>query len=167
MGAIHAKVRKERNVMSLYGKKYKIDGVPCGIILRGGANGQYQAVFEREFASLEDIEAIHWDQPVVEGDSPLPAGYGFEVGNISYDSGTRSYTVTINVARQYLGDVTGYVAQVEELESQSTAQRQEIADLQSQLAETDEALIALYEAQAVTQEEQAQDNAQEGGEVSA
>ncbi len=153
--------------MSLYGKKYNIDGVPCGMILRGGANGRYQAVFEREYASLEEIEAINWARPTVEGDSPLPAGYGFTVEDISYSSATRSYTVTLQVAEQYLGDVAGYAAQVEELEADVAGKEAAIRSLEDQLAETDEALIALYEAQAITQEEQVQDNAQEGGEVSA
>jgi len=165
--------------MSLYGKKYKIDGVPCGLILRDGVNGQYKAVFEREYSSLEDIEAINWAQPAVEGDSPLPAGYGFTAEDISYTSANRAYTVTLQVAEQYLGDVTGYAALVKDLETKNAdqqreiaGQKQEIADLQDQLAETDEALIALYEAQeAQGGEQDAQDiqpqDAQVGGEVSA
>ncbi len=139
--------------MSFYGKKYKIDGVPCGLILRGSDNGRYQAVFEREYASLEDIEAIHWDRPAVQGDSVLPSGYGFEVVGITYDSGTRSYTVTLNVAKQYLGDVAGYAAQVEALEADVAGKAAEIRALEGQLAETDEALIALYEAQAAQGEQ--------------
>ena len=31
--------------MSLYGQNSKIDGVVCGLVLLGGANGQYEAVF--------------------------------------------------------------------------------------------------------------------------
>ena len=79
--------------MSLYGNKIKIGGVTCGLVMRGVSNGRYLAVFEREFASLEQIEAIKWDPPTVEGDTILPAGYGFEVKRIEYDMGTRSYTV--------------------------------------------------------------------------
>lgn len=37
--------------MSLYGIETHICGVPCAMVLRGSANGQYQAVFERERAS--------------------------------------------------------------------------------------------------------------------
>jgi len=144
-------------IMSLYAVQTKIDNVPCAMVLRGTANGQYQAVFERERASLEEIEAINWAQPTIEGDSPLPAGYGFQVEDISYSSATRSYTVALQVAEQFLGDVTGYVAQVEELEADVAGKAAAIRALEDQLAETDEALIALYEAQAVTQE---------GGEVS-
>ena len=43
--------------MSLYGDKFKIGGLSCGLVLRGGANGEYRVVFEREYASLEQIEA--------------------------------------------------------------------------------------------------------------
>ena len=49
--------------MSLYGTGLTIGGVTCGMVLRGAANGRYIAVFEREYASLEDIEAIDWNQP--------------------------------------------------------------------------------------------------------
>lgn len=100
--------------MSLYGKNYTIDRVPCGILTRGGANGKYRAVFEREFASLEDIEKIDWSRPQAEGESVLPAGYGFTVEDISYSAATRSYMVTLQTAEQFLGDVAGFQAQVEE-----------------------------------------------------
>ena len=63
--------------MSLYGTGLTIGGVTCGMVLRGSANGRYIAVFEREYASLEDIEAIDWSQPEVVGECVLPAGYGF------------------------------------------------------------------------------------------
>ena len=46
--------------MSLYGETLKIGGVVCGLVLRGRSNGEYRAVFEREYASLEEIEAINW-----------------------------------------------------------------------------------------------------------
>ena len=103
--------------MSLYGTKLQIGGVTCGIVMRGSGNGKYLAVFEREFASLEDIEAIAWDKPEIQGECILPEGYGFEVADIRYSAATRSYTVELQVAQQYLGDVAGYEAQVSELES--------------------------------------------------
>ncbi len=135
--------------MSLYGKKHKIGGVPCGIIMRGMDNGRYQAVFEREFASLEEIEAIDWSQPVIEGDCVLPAGYGFTVDSITYDSGTRSYTVNLRVAEQFLGDVAGFQAQVDELTATVQEHAETIRVLEGQLEEADEALIAMYEAMPV------------------
>ena len=89
--------------MSMYGIEAHICGVPCAMVLRGSANGHYQAVFERERASLEEIEAINWAQPVIEGSCLLPVGYGFTVEDISYSSNTRSYTVSLKVAEQFLG----------------------------------------------------------------
>ena len=102
--------------MSLYGTNLQIGGVTCGIVMRGSGNGKYLAVFEREFASLEDIEAISWDKPEIQGECILPVGYGFEVADIRYSAATRSYTVELQVAQQYLGDVAGYEAQVSELD---------------------------------------------------
>ena len=102
--------------MSFYGNRCHIGGVPCGMVLRGAANGEYRAVFEREFASLEDIEGIQWDRPQIQGECLLPAGYGFTVRDIQYSAATRSCTVVLQVAEQYLGDVAGYQSQVSELE---------------------------------------------------
>ena len=65
--------------MSLYGEKFKIGGLSCGLVLRGSANGEYRVVFEREYASLEQIEALEWDPPILEGECILPEGYGFMV----------------------------------------------------------------------------------------
>ena len=110
--------------MSLYGNQIQISGVPCGMVTRGGSNGRYLAVFERELASLEDIEGISWDKPDIQGTCILPAGYSFTVADIQYSAATRSYTVELQVAQQYLGDVAGYQAQVSELEGQ-------VADLQA------------------------------------
>lgn len=115
--------------MSLYGIEAHICGVPCAMVLRGSANGRYQAVFERERASLEEIEAINWAQPVIEGDTLLPAGYGFTVEDISYSSNTRSYTVSLKVAEQFLGDVAGFQAQVDELTADVASQ---VATIQEQ-----------------------------------
>ena len=131
--------------MSMYGIEAHICGVPCAMVMRGPANGYYEAVFERERASLEEIEAINWVQPLVEGDTLLPAGYGFTVENITYSSNTRSYTVSLKVAEQFLGDVAGFQAQVDELTADvasqvATIQEQE-KTIQSQ-AETIQALEA-------------------------
>lgn len=118
--------------MSLYGNNIQISGVTCGLVIRGRSNGRYLAVFEREFASLEDIEAIAWDQPEIQGECTLPVGYGFTVADIQYSAATRSYTVELQVAQQYLGDVAGYQAQVDELEGQVTEKE---ADLQAKVQE--------------------------------
>lgn len=156
--------------MGLFGVCARIDGVPCGLIVRDpAANGKYQVVFERESASIEQIEAINWAAPSVEAKEgkgcPLPEGYGFEVVKITYDSNAWSYAVELKTARQYLGDVTGYQAQVEELtaglaarqaeldtlEQAAAAKEAEIAALHQQLAEADELAISLYEAQAAAE----------------
>lgn len=101
--------------MSAFGKRWMIDGVPAGPINRHyPSNGQYTVIFEREYASLKQIEGINWAQPTVEHIWPhgkeagLPEGYGFEVVKIDYDSGCKYYKVTLKTASQYLGDVTGY-----------------------------------------------------------
>ncbi len=121
--------------MSLYGNQCSIGGMPCGVILRGAANGEYRAVFEREFASLEDIEAIQWDHPKIQGECILPTGYGFAVRDIQYSSSTRSYTVVLQVAEQYLGDVTGYQSQVAELEEGLSQKDRELEKRAASLAE--------------------------------
>lgn len=120
--------------MSLYGSMIHIDGVPCGLVMRGSCNGQYQVVFEREMASLEQVEAIRWERPVVEGSCVLPAGYGFTVSDIRYDAATRSYTVILQVGEQYLGDVTGYQSQVEQLERTVTKQWQMLQEKDETIA---------------------------------
>ena len=107
--------------MSLYGNHLTIDGVTCGLVLRGSGNGRYVAIFERELAPLENIKAIHWEQPVITGDCVLPAGYGFTVSDIRYSYGEDCYQVMLQVGAQYLGDVTGYQAQVSELQAQLQA----------------------------------------------
>lgn len=126
--------------MSLYGNNIQISGVTCGMVMRGISNGKYLAVFEREFASLEDIEAIPWDKPDIQGACILPAGYGFTVADIRYSAATRSYTVELQVAQQYLGDVAGYQAQVSELE-ETVAQKEATITQQAQELESKEATI--------------------------
>ena len=164
--------------MSMYGIEAHICGVPCAMVLQGSANGHYQAVFERDRASLEEIETINWAQPIIEGSCLLPGGYGFTAQDISYSSNTRSYTVSLKVAEQFLGDVAGFQAQVDELtadvasqvatiqEQEQTiqAQAETIQVLEGQLEEADEALIAMYETQSLSQEVQ---DSPAGGEVSA
>ena len=135
--------------MSLYGAHWKLDGVPAAFVTRGGGNGRYRVVFEREFAELPAIEAIHWEQPTVEhlAETPeqgLPEGYGFQVERISYDHTSRSYTVVLRTARQYLGDVTGYQAQVEELQAQVTAAQGQAAAAEAELTDQEAALAAAY-----------------------
>ena len=128
--------------MSLYGDKFKIGGLTCGLILRGSANGEYRAVFEREYAFLEQIEALEWDPPTIEGECILPAGYGFTVKDIQYSAATRSFTVVLQVKEQYLGDVTGYQAQVAELQGVLQSQQNTIDSQAAALAEQESTIEA-------------------------
>ena len=142
--------------MSLYGDKFKIGGLSCGLVLRGGANGEYRVVFEREYASLEEIEALNWDPPTIEGECILPAGYGFTVKDIQYSAATRSYHVVLQVGTQYLGDVTGYQAQVAELQGTIQAQQNTIMEKDSTIAQQEETIqtqTATIDSQAAAIEE--------------
>lgn len=146
--------------MSKFGETWRIDGVTAAYIAAGPANGQYQVVFERSSAELTDIEGINWESPIVEplrADCPaltgLPQGYGFTVTDITYDHSSRSYTVTVQVAKQYLGDVSAYTTQVSELEQQLSDLTEQMADAQAQ---AEQAQAQVIEAQAQAAEAQSQ-----------
>ena len=133
--------------MSNFGETWRIDGITAAYITRGPANGQYQVLFERCHADLETIEAINWANPTVEllrtdisGVFGLPAGYGFTVVDITYDHNSRSYTVTLQVAQQFLGDVAGYVIQVAELEGRVAEAQAQAAEAESAVAQKDETI---------------------------
>lgn len=135
--------------MSFLGKRWAIDGVIAGQILRSSVNGHYLITFEREYATLEEIEGINWTQPTVAyihpfGNAPevLPAGYGFELVNIEYQHGTQYYQVEIKVAQQYLGDVTGYQEQIAELEGAAAEKDSTIAEQATQIQEQEDVLTA-------------------------
>ncbi len=126
-----------------YGKHWKIDGLIAGPITRhGSVNGSYSILFERaNGVTLEKIEAVNWDKPKIQElpgnrDLPgLPEGYGFQLGNIEYHHNTGLFTVTVTTAKQYLGDVTGYQARIEELEGQTTALSGQVTDARAKEAE--------------------------------
>lgn len=149
--------------MSLYGIEAHICGVPCAMVMRGSANGRYQAVFERERASLEEIEAINWAQPIIKGDTLLPVGYGFTAEDITYSSNTRSYTVSLKVAEQFLGDVAGFQAQVDELTADVASQVATIQEQEQTIQAQAETIQALEAAGTAAQvEEKLEDAYQEG-----
>lgn len=131
--------------MNMYNGKVKIDGVMCSLITSGHKNGEYIVFFERTYATIEQIEAINWRRPTLSGPCELPRGYGFEVKDIEYSMGTRTYHVTLQVQEQYLGDVTGYQAQIDTLEGDKAQLQADKSALEGQLAEADEAAIALFE----------------------
>lgn len=135
--------------MSLYGARWKFDGVAAAFVTRGGGSGQYRVVFEREYAELPAIEAINWSQPVMEAltdaeELGLPEGYGFQVEGITYDSGSRSYTVILQTDRQYWGDVTGYQAQIAELQAQTAEAQRQAEAAEASLTAREHALAAAY-----------------------
>ena len=140
--------------MSTYGKHWKIDGLIAGPVARDPfQNGRYTILFAREHgAALEKIEAIHWANPEIKklpgnrGLPGLPDGYGFELMDIKYHHNTQVFEATVRTAKQYLGDVTGYQAQIDALSAENAAKQTAITELEAQLAEADETAIALYEA---------------------
>lgn len=134
--------------MLYYGKHWIIDGVTAGPInFSYPQNGYYTVLFEREYATLEQIEGINWAQPTIQHiwggtEAGLPEGYGFEVVGIEYDSACRTYHVKLKTARQYLGDVTGYQAQIAELEAAAAEKDSTITVQTAQLVEAKEDLAA-------------------------
>lgn len=60
--------------------------------------------------------------------------------SVKTGAATRSYTVELQVAQQYLGDVAGYEAQVSELES-AVAEKEATISQQAQELESKEATI--------------------------
>lgn len=151
--------------MSHYSKRWTIDGLPTGLIMRSvPGNGKYTVVFEREFVSLEQIEAVNWAKPTIEYIGPhasepgLPEGYGFVVDDIQYQSGLKTYHVVLQTASQYLGDVTGYQDQIAELESAAAEKDSALAEQATQLQEQADVLTAqqaVIEDQATQIQEQA------------
>lgn len=139
--------------MALYPNNIKVNGIRCGWIQRGAVNGTYRLAFEREFAAPEQIEMIDWNAPQVEYTSgyvqeKLPEGYGFELADIQYQHSTKSYVATIRTAVQYLGDVTGYQAQIGELEStvNTLSEKAEYLTAENMALEGQAAMLAELEA---------------------
>ena len=128
-----------------YSNKTSIDGVRCTVSPEGGlGSGKFRALFERELASLEQIEAIHWDMPQIAGDSAgLPAGCGYQVDDITYAHATCTYHVTFHVLTQYLGDVSGYQAQVAQLKTDLTAAQEEASSAQAAAETAQQEITAL------------------------
>lgn len=128
-----------------YSNKTSIDGVRCTVSPEGGlGSGKFRALFERELASLEQIEAIHWDMPQIAGDSAgLPAGCGYQVDDITYAHATCTYHVTFHVLTQYLGDVSGYQAQVAQLETDLAAAQEEASSAQAAAETAQQEITAL------------------------
>lgn len=119
-----------------YSNNTRIDNIRCTVSPVGGlGSGKFRALFEREFASLEQIESIHWDSPQIIDDSAgLPESCGYAVEDISYDYHTKTYHVLFCVSTQYLGDVTGYQDRIAELENTLTETSSHVEQLEESLA---------------------------------
>ena len=122
--------------MSNLGIRWEIDGVPAAFITRSAANGRYRVTFERSEATLEQIEQINWSAPALinisgsEQEQILPAGYGFILADLRYQHANRIWIAELQTAQQYLGDVTGYQAEIQQL-NETIRQQKETADMQS------------------------------------
>lgn len=60
--------------------------------------------------------------------------------DIQYSAPARSYTVVLQVAEQYLGDVVGYQSQVAELEEGLARKDRELEETEASLAEKESAI---------------------------
>lgn len=133
--------------MGMHGRKVRVNGLVCGLILREAGNtGGYELVFERENATLEQLEAVDWTRPEMEylsgySGTKLPEGYGYELVNMAYHHNDKTWRVRLAVGTQYYGDVTGYQEQVAQLEA-AAAEREETIASQSAEIEAKSAEIA-------------------------
>lgn len=123
-----------------------VDGIPCKPS-RSNTNGIYYVYFDRKDTTLEQIERIDWADPTLEntGDE-LPQGYGYQIEDIQYLHTYRKFCVRLKVRRQYLGDVTGYQAEISALEASlaaAQAQAQTAAEAASAAQEQAEETAAL------------------------
>ncbi len=107
--------------MSKLGIRWKIDGVPAAFVTRGSANGRYCVTFERSEVNLEQIEQINWCNPTVKrvtessGELGLPFGYGFDLMDLRYQHSTQLFVAELQVAQQYMGDVSDYQVQIQQM----------------------------------------------------
>lgn len=130
-----------------YSNNTIIHNLRCTVSPVGGlGSGKFRALFERELASLEQIEAIPWSAPQISGDtSLLPEGYGYQVDGITYDYNTRTYQVLFSIESQYLGDVSGYQTRVSELEATLTETNNHVNQLEDSLAEAQQEMQAVQD----------------------
>jgi serine/threonine protein kinase HipA of HipAB toxin-antitoxin module len=107
--------------MSKLGIRWEIDGIPAAFVTRGSDNGCYRVTFERSEANLEQIEQINWSNPAVKrvtessGELGLPFGYGFDLMDLRYQHSNQLFVAELKVAQQYMGDVSDYQVQIQQL----------------------------------------------------
>ena len=114
-----------------YGKKWTIDSIPTGFVQRSGTE-EYTVRFERECASLDEIEKINWAKPEIASlaneTCSLPQG-GFDVVGITYNHSERTFDVTLRLKAEFFGDVSAYAAELAEKTAAFNEQEQTIAEL--------------------------------------
>lgn len=133
-----------------FGANYSVNGHRTSGERRVDFNKGYSFLFERCFEenTLEEIEKIDWSHVTVktlDANYPpcgLPEGYSFVVKDIQYIKCYDSFEVTIEVDKQYWGDVTPYQAQIDELTASAEEKDSQLAEKDEQLAKKDEALAA-------------------------
>ena len=142
-----------------YGKKWTIDSIPTGFVQRSGTE-EYTVRFERECASLDEIEKINWAKPEIASlaneTCSLPQG-GFDVVGITYNHSERTFDVTLRLKAEFFGDVSAYAAELAEKTAAIEEQKQTIAGLGDDLAAAEkdaQAKAAEIEAKAAQIEEQ-------------
>lgn len=137
--------------MSKLGTRWEIDGVPAAFVTRSAVNGHYCITFEREGASLEQIEQIDWSHPTIrrltdhEDELGLPEGYGFELTDIRYQHSGRYFVAEVRTSRQYLGDVSDYQAQITELNEKLAEQQAALETQTAQAAAAVSSMEAAYQ----------------------
>ena len=126
-----------------FGANYSVNGHRTSGERRVDFNKGYSFLFERCFEenTLEEIEKIDWSHVTVktlDANYPpcsLPEGYSFVVKDIQYIKCYDSFEVTIEVDKQYWGDVTPYQAQIAELTAVSEAKDSELSEKNALIAE--------------------------------
>lgn len=112
--------------------KPTVDGIPCNP-QRTNQNGIYHVYFDRKDATLDQIERIDWAHPTLVGTGDnLPGNYGYQIDDIAYLHPYRRFAVRLKVLQQYLWDVTGYQAEIQELEASLATAQEEKAAAQEQ-----------------------------------
>jgi len=119
--------------MNVYGKNWKINGLIAAVINRMQTPGQYIVKFDRDLATIEQIEAIDWMNLKVEclminKIDILPPGYSFKVKDITYDNVTKHYSVIIVTDERNFGDVKWYESEIVSINEQHKA---DVEDLNS------------------------------------
>lgn len=127
--------------MSKLGIRWEIDGVPAAFVTRGSANGRYCVTFERSEASLDQIEQINWSNPALNrmtessSELALPFGYGFDLVDLRYQHSTQLFVAELQVAQQYMGDVSDYQVQIQQMtetiDQQSTQMTTMVTDMET------------------------------------